>query len=637
MTKTVTRPPRAAAFLRVSTEEQGKGDRASLDSQRGRIEAYASREGMDVVQTFVENGVSGTLELLHRPEVLRLLAAAAAGEVDVVIFDRADRQARNAAEALNLERQLRTHGVAVHLQGQGERKRRGTGNRIKEGIDDLLAEDEVERILRRTADGRFGKAKKGLLPSSKPPFGYGNNKGVLYVFEDQAEIIRLAFARVVAGDSIKAATTALNGRFPTFTGTRGAIGFAHSTVGAWLRDPVYKGAGVVRWTAPPEAWDFRDHDCEIHTIVKGSLGKHCTVCRACRHENARPDEYGDIVCPTCARVRTVVPAPAIVSEEIWEDTQRLLDKTVREWHRTNAALSRTRPYPLTRRLFHLHDAGSRAGLSGFYRNHHRAYRCSHAVPKYKERAQGRLGYDPCVGWGTAPRSKLKLTSVRAAVVEAEAILRLVEAVQSPEAMSRLQAQADRQDMAAEAAKDLHSAAHEEREALDREREVILRQERRGALTEEEAEEALADLERRKVENGERISRLDHEERAIQAMRYTFDDLMNATVGAIDLSDITAADSEVITLNDGSEVEIGAWGAAIAYLRDDALAVLEDQKPDLELDSMHWLADMAARFDVRGVLVDGYDGEYQIQWTADPVLMFDRLRAPSAVNRARRGP
>jgi len=121
------------------------------------------------------------------------------------------------------------------------------------------------------------------------------------------------------------------------------------------------------------------------------------------------------------------------------------------------------------------------------------------------------------------------------------------------------------------------------------------------------------------------------------MRNTFEDLMNATIGTLDLSDISAADSEIVTLDDGSEIEIGAWGAALSYLRDDALAVLQDRKPDLELDSLHWLADMAARFDVRGVLVDGHDGEFQIKWTADPVLIFDRLRTPFAVNRARLGP
>lgn len=59
MTAIQPSPIPAVVYLRVSTEEQAREDRSSLDQQREGIEALAGRLGCQVAQTFSDAGVSG--------------------------------------------------------------------------------------------------------------------------------------------------------------------------------------------------------------------------------------------------------------------------------------------------------------------------------------------------------------------------------------------------------------------------------------------------------------------------------------------------------------------------------------------------------------------------------------------------
>jgi site-specific DNA recombinase len=61
---------RAAIYARVSTSEQARGG-TSIGTQLERCRAEAERRGYEVVDEFVEEGVSGTKE--NRPERDRLL------------------------------------------------------------------------------------------------------------------------------------------------------------------------------------------------------------------------------------------------------------------------------------------------------------------------------------------------------------------------------------------------------------------------------------------------------------------------------------------------------------------------------------------------------------------------------------
>lgn len=83
----------AFSYLRVSGKGQLDGD--GFARQNKAIADYALANGISVIETFEELGVSGTKELDDRPALQDLLAALKEGDAKVVIIERLDRLARD--------------------------------------------------------------------------------------------------------------------------------------------------------------------------------------------------------------------------------------------------------------------------------------------------------------------------------------------------------------------------------------------------------------------------------------------------------------------------------------------------------------------------------------------------------------
>ncbi len=88
---------RAAIYTRVSTEDQAR-EGYSIDEQERRCRDFVDREGWTYVETFREEGKSGTLK--HRPALDRLVASL--DEVDVVVINSLDRLGRSTKHLLEL-------------------------------------------------------------------------------------------------------------------------------------------------------------------------------------------------------------------------------------------------------------------------------------------------------------------------------------------------------------------------------------------------------------------------------------------------------------------------------------------------------------------------------------------------------
>ena len=92
--------PKAAIYLRVSTDEQVNG--YGLYVQRTRCEAMAIVKGWEFAAVYSYEGLSGTLDAGRRPGLAALLAAACSGEVQAVIVLSLDRLARKTLLVLDL-------------------------------------------------------------------------------------------------------------------------------------------------------------------------------------------------------------------------------------------------------------------------------------------------------------------------------------------------------------------------------------------------------------------------------------------------------------------------------------------------------------------------------------------------------
>ena len=88
----------AALYLRLSKEdckEEG-GHSASIENQRNITQKYANDHGIAVVDTYIDDGVSGTT--FDRPEFNRMLSDIEAGRINCVITKDYSRLGRNYIE-----------------------------------------------------------------------------------------------------------------------------------------------------------------------------------------------------------------------------------------------------------------------------------------------------------------------------------------------------------------------------------------------------------------------------------------------------------------------------------------------------------------------------------------------------------
>lgn len=158
-------------YIRVSSSDQAKDDRSSLQVQTDIIEGYARTRGADKydVQIYSDAGVSGATRLAHRPAGEKLLADMRPG--DTVIASKLDRMFRSAVDATRNFELFQEKGVDLILFDiSHEPISKGVGKLIMT-ILAAVADMERVRIADRTAEGRKAKkARGGAL--GEAPLGY---------------------------------------------------------------------------------------------------------------------------------------------------------------------------------------------------------------------------------------------------------------------------------------------------------------------------------------------------------------------------------------------------------------------------------------------------------------------------------
>jgi putative DNA-invertase from lambdoid prophage Rac len=170
-------------YARVSTERQAD-EGVSLEEQVRRIEGRAIEQGWQLEHVYVEQGVSGSVPLAHRPEGAQLLAALQPG--DVVIAAKLDRVFRSALDALQTIRALQQRGVSLWLLDLGGDVSGDGIARLVLTILGAIAEFERERIGERIRDAKRHQRRTGQYLGGDRPFGWQiGEDGVLVEKEDE--------------------------------------------------------------------------------------------------------------------------------------------------------------------------------------------------------------------------------------------------------------------------------------------------------------------------------------------------------------------------------------------------------------------------------------------------------------------
>jgi len=360
----------------VSTDEQAKAGSTSLDYQETKGRGWADLHDVEVGTVYVED-FTGTKPLGERPEGRRLLAAAAAGEFNVVVFLRLDRLGRNARDILNGMHSLDEFGAACVFVEDNIDTSTNAGKLLRTTLAGV-AEFERDSIIDRTQGGKFRKTKtQGTWPGGNVLFGYAvaDDRKSFELREDEAAIVRQTYDLRLLGLSVPQIAARLNANGLHARGRKGeAARFTASRVLSLLRHPAYNGSGITR--------DMKDPSTENV--------EHFTW-----------------------------EAPALVTPEEWERANvTMVDRMPKN------AGKKKRYFALSERVRHMHPDGELVSMSGGGRKDRRGidrryYQCKEGLKSQE------TGEPPsCPGFGEVQRG-VTTTKVNADRIEAIVLWRLL--------------------------------------------------------------------------------------------------------------------------------------------------------------------------------------------------------------------
>ena len=108
------KPKRAAIYARVSTQKN-----QTPQNQIIRLREVADRAGWEVVEEFVDKGISGAKGRDQRPAFDRLYKAATRREIDVIMAWSVDRLGRSLQDLVAFLSELQASKVDLYLDRQG--------------------------------------------------------------------------------------------------------------------------------------------------------------------------------------------------------------------------------------------------------------------------------------------------------------------------------------------------------------------------------------------------------------------------------------------------------------------------------------------------------------------------------------
>jgi DNA invertase Pin-like site-specific DNA recombinase len=193
---------KAAIYLRISDDRAG--DAGGVTRQRQDCLAYAERHGLEIVEVYEDNDISASAYARkNRPAYRKMIGAAKAGELDVIVawhLDRLYRQPRELEDLVDLV-EARGGGLAIHTLSGPFDLTTADGRAMARVVTAMAAKssDDSSRRIRRKA--------QELAENGKPHGGgtraYGYEPRGLEIREEEAARIREAARRLLAGDAVR--------------------------------------------------------------------------------------------------------------------------------------------------------------------------------------------------------------------------------------------------------------------------------------------------------------------------------------------------------------------------------------------------------------------------------------------------
>lgn len=251
-------------YCRQSMARPGETSQTSLslDAQEDAIRTYGQLHGYTVEAAIRDHDLKG--ETSERAGVVEMLERARPGvTIGVHLWDRLGRGFVLDAIAEQIEmRGARAISITQSSDRFGRRIHAVLGAQYVDELSDRLAAVAIRRVQRGQHIGYmpYGYDRPGRVTyTDKHDIEHVRHTGPLEIVPDQADVVRLIFARRVAGDSFSMIARSLNA-----SGVRAFRGgqWSTSSLRKIVANPIYAGAArcgdVVNWDARHEPIVSRD-------------------------------------------------------------------------------------------------------------------------------------------------------------------------------------------------------------------------------------------------------------------------------------------------------------------------------------------------------------------------------------------
>jgi DNA invertase Pin-like site-specific DNA recombinase len=197
-------PLAAVAYIRVSKDEQKLGPEA----QRASIEAWATREGVQVVSWHVDQGVCSVTPIDERSGLVAALAALREHGAGVLVVAKRDRIARDVVLTAMVERAAGALGARVVSAAGDGSVGDSPADAMMRGIVDVFAQYERGMIRSRTKAALAAKKAKAECVG-QVPYGFVREGDRLVAVPAEQATIALARKLSAEGRSLRSVADAL--------------------------------------------------------------------------------------------------------------------------------------------------------------------------------------------------------------------------------------------------------------------------------------------------------------------------------------------------------------------------------------------------------------------------------------------